>query len=93
VSTNPTKPKEPKKGSVQYAAFKFGVSVPKIYDMIEDGTLKAYKIGRLTRVCDQAIADGQALLESIPFKPFDRKKRSAEIAAQNNTTMRSSVNG
>ncbi len=82
MSKNLTLPKEPKRGSVQYAAFKFGVSVPVIYNMIADGTLKAYKIGRLTRVSDQAIADAQARLESIPFKAFDRKKRSAEIAAQ-----------
>jgi excisionase family DNA binding protein len=88
VSKKSTLLKEPKRGSVQYAARQFDVSIPTIYGMIADGTLKAYKIGRLTRISDQAIADGRALLESRPFKPFDRKKRSEEIAAQNAVLMR-----
>jgi excisionase family DNA binding protein len=91
VSKNLNLPKGPKKGSVQYAADQFGVSVPVIYDMIAEKKLAAYKIGRLTRVSDQAIADCQALLESIPFKPFDRKRRSAEIAALDTLTMRPRV--
>jgi excisionase family DNA binding protein len=53
----------PKPGSLKFAANKIGCSVPTLYDLIDEGKLRSYHIGRAHRVSEQAIADCIALLE------------------------------
>ena len=53
----------PRPGSLKYAAAKIGCSLPTLYELIDDGKLRSYHIGRAHRICDQAIADCIALLE------------------------------
>jgi excisionase family DNA binding protein len=47
----------PVAGSVRHAAARLGVTPPTIYALIAAGKLRAYKIGRATRITDEAIAD------------------------------------
>jgi excisionase family DNA binding protein len=56
-------PVKAKVGSLKYAALKIGCSLPKLYDLIQDGKLRSYHIGRAHRVSEQAVADCIALLE------------------------------
>ena len=52
-----------KVGSLKYAAMKIGCSLPTLYDLIQEGKLRSYHIGRAHRVSEQAVADCIALLE------------------------------
>lgn len=61
--------KEIKPGSIQHAAQRLMVCVPAVYKLIEEGKLRAFKIGRSTRITDQAIDECIAALEAKPFIP------------------------
>jgi excisionase family DNA binding protein len=53
----------PKPGSTAHAARRIGVSIPTVYRLIHEGHLRAFKIGRATRISDEAIADCIKVLE------------------------------
>lgn len=52
-----------KPGSVPYAGERLGISIPTVYRLMREGRLRAFKIGRATRISDQAISDCIATLE------------------------------
>jgi excisionase family DNA binding protein len=53
----------PKPGTVDHAAHRLRLSVPTTYRLLKEGKLRAFKVGRATRITDQAIDDCIALLE------------------------------
>jgi excisionase family DNA binding protein len=57
------RPKDVRPGSLKYAAGRIGCSLPKLYQLIDDGKLRSYHIGRAHRVSESAIDDCIALLE------------------------------
>lgn len=59
-----SKAKPSRPGSLAHAAGKIGCSLPTIYQLIADGKLRSYHIGRAHRVAEQAILDCISLLES-----------------------------
>lgn len=56
-------PRHPRPGSLRWAAAQIGVSLPTVYKLIRQGRLRAFKVGRGTRVSERAVADCIAVLE------------------------------
>jgi excisionase family DNA binding protein len=52
-----------KPGTVPHAARRLGISIPTVYKLIGQGYLRAYKVGRATRISEEAIADCVRTLE------------------------------
>jgi excisionase family DNA binding protein len=50
--------------SVEYACDKIGISRATLYDLINSGKLRTYKVGRARRVSDEAITDCVKVLEA-----------------------------
>jgi len=63
MRTRTAKLKEPKPGSLKFAAMRIGVSLPMVYRLIKAGKLRSYKVGRAHRVRPEAIDACLALLE------------------------------
>jgi excisionase family DNA binding protein len=59
-----TRSSSPKPQSVDYACSKIGISRPTLYDLINSGKLRTYRVGRARRVSDDAISDCIKTLES-----------------------------
>jgi excisionase family DNA binding protein len=58
----------PKPQSVEYACMKIGISRPTLYDLMNSGKLRTYKVGRARRISDEAIRACVALLEAETAK-------------------------
>jgi excisionase family DNA binding protein len=59
-----TRSNSPKPQSVDYACEKIGISRPTLYDLINSGKLRTYRVGRARRVSDEAIRECVATLEA-----------------------------
>ena len=64
------KAKAPKRFTVGYAAQRLSISIPLVYKLLNEGHLRAFKVGRATRITDAAIDECIKTLErEQPYQP------------------------